>query len=246
MKGALNSKGLDLVMRPENVEAALWRKFKSSNCTETRTALFNLYHKSAKQLARREMMKRPKHGLEPLDFEQFAYSGLLEAMDRFDPAAGTAFMSFAKHRIRGAIVTGLYTSNERGAQYSHARAKHRDRLKSLETTPKDQSALEQLSDLTAGLAIGFLLEELGYAAGPTTKDAYRSAYESLSWNETKSALQDALKELAPPQPEILKQHYFGGLKFNQIAKLLKLSSGRISQLHRSALDQLRKRLRSSR
>jgi RNA polymerase sigma factor for flagellar operon FliA len=44
----------------------------------------------------------------------------------------------------------------------------------------------------------------------------------------------------------VRQHYDHGLSFAQVAQLMGLSRGRISQLHRAALDRLRKRLRTRR
>jgi RNA polymerase sigma factor for flagellar operon FliA len=43
---------------------------------------------------------------------------------------------------------------------------------------------------------------------------------------------------------VVRQHYENGLSFAHIAGLLDLSRGRVSQLHRSALDRLRKRIGS--
>jgi RNA polymerase sigma factor FliA len=41
---------------------------------------------------------------------------------------------------------------------------------------------------------------------------------------------------------VLRQHYETGLSFAQIAELLGVTRGRISQLHRSAIERLRKRI----
>jgi len=41
----------------------------------------------------------------------------------------------------------------------------------------------------------------------------------------------------------LQEHYIHGVAFEQLASLLDLSKGRVSQLHRAALLLLRKRLR---
>ena len=41
---------------------------------------------------------------------------------------------------------------------------------------------------------------------------------------------------------MIRQHYDNGLSFARIAEMLELSRGRVSQLHRSALTRLRKRI----
>ena len=41
---------------------------------------------------------------------------------------------------------------------------------------------------------------------------------------------------------IIRQHYFNGLTFEQIGSLLGVTRARVSQLHRAAIDNLRRRL----
>jgi RNA polymerase sigma factor for flagellar operon FliA len=53
----------------------------------------------------------------------------------------------------------------------------------------------------------------------------------------------ALDALDEPSRTILHQHYLHAVEFAQLAKLLGLSRGRVSQLHRTALMALRQRLR---
>jgi RNA polymerase sigma factor for flagellar operon FliA len=55
-------------------------------------------------------------------------------------------------------------------------------------------------------------------------------------------LNGELASLPPREQLILRRHYHDGLGFDALAALLGLTKGRISQLHRSALATLRKRL----
>ena len=70
-----------------------------------------------------------------------------------------------------------------------------------------------------------------------------SAYESLAWKEIVAHLQSEMEALPERERTILRQHYVNGLSFEQLAELLKISKGRVSQLHRAALLLLRKRMR---
>ena len=240
--------GRSIVERPQNVEAALWRKFRFEDDRACRLKLFNHYRDMARRIAAKQLYRRPTYGLELADLEQLAYSGLLEAIDRFDPLKGAPFPAYAKHRIKGSISDGIMQSTERSAQYAHARRIEIERLKSLglDSPAGRQDPLNHVADLAVSLAIGFLLEQAGLAQNAATADPHPGAYESLAWRETQLTLVEEISKLPPPQPDIIQQHYLGGVQFAQIAKLMNLSKGRVSQLHRAALDRLRKRLKSIR
>jgi RNA polymerase sigma factor for flagellar operon FliA len=55
-------------------------------------------------------------------------------------------------------------------------------------------------------------------------------------------LAEAMHNLPEKEAIIVRQHYENGLSFSQVAELMGLSRGRVSQLHRSALDRLRKKI----
>ena len=57
-------------------------------------------------------------------------------------------------------------------------------------------------------------------------------------------LRGALANLPEQEAVVVRQHYDHGLPFAQVAQLMGLSRGRIAQLHRAALERLRKRLKA--
>jgi RNA polymerase sigma-B factor len=85
-------------------------------CRERQEQLLRQYHATGDAQARaaaiehflplaRSLARRHHRGLEPLeDLEQVASLALIVAVDRFDPARGTAFSSFAVPLINGAIL----------------------------------------------------------------------------------------------------------------------------------------------
>lgn len=237
--------GLKLIQRPQKVEASLWRRFRFSNDQKCREKLFNRYRMMAVKLAHKQYHRRPPYGLEIPDFEQFAYAGLLEAIDKFDPLRNIPFSAYARYRILGSITDGLAHSSEGGAQYSHRRRVETDRLRSLNVDPNTEDALEQISNLVVGLALGFILEDTGVFQSPTGADPRPSAYESLSWREMQLRLKAEIENLPTTHKTVIRQHYINGVAFIQIAKLLNLSKGRISQIHKAAVERLRQRLGAS-
>ncbi len=60
--------------------------------------------------------------------------------------------------------------------------------------------------------------------------------------QTQSQLAKAVEKLPEREASIIINHYEHGLSFTQIAELLGLSRGRISQLHHAALTKLRKKI----
>ncbi|WP_371395846.1 sigma-70 family RNA polymerase sigma factor [Fretibacter rubidus] len=234
--------GLSLVEKPQNVEASLWRRFRYDDDLACRERLFNSYKSLANQIARKQFSRRPSYGLEFCDFEQFAFTGLLEAMDRFDPLKNVPFQAYARYRILGSITDGLSHSSEGGAQYSYKRRMETERLRSLKVSNSDEDALTQISNLAVGLALGFILEDVGVSQSGVGADPAPNAYETLSWRELQAKLTGEIENLPSIEKTVIKQHYLSGVAFVQIAQLLNLSKGRVSQLHKSAVIKLKRRI----
>jgi RNA polymerase sigma factor for flagellar operon FliA len=235
--------GLALVVHPTRAEASLWRRLRFEAETECREALFNRYVPLARAIAAAKFHQRRGRAAERSDCEHFAYEGLLQAIDRFDPLLGVPFSAYARRRIVGSITDGLAKMSEVNAQISHRYRVEQERLRSL--APGDRTAAEDplsaLSDLAIGLALGLMLE--GTALVPANGvDTRPTAYESLEWRERQAQLASEVQKLPEKEAVIVRQHYHNGLSLAQIAELLDLSRGRISQLHRSALERLRKRI----
>ncbi len=231
--------GLKLIERPAQVEAALWRRLRFGGDASCRTPLFDRYTPLARTLARTEFRRRPAYGLDRGDFEQLAFGGLLEAIDRYDPLRGAPFAAYARHRIRGAITDGLARSSEAAAQYTARQRIEEERVKSLlPARAQDGNAIAELADLATALAIGIIAEDarLGAAQGVL------GAYESLYWRDLKLRVLEEIERLGEAERTVMQQHYVNEVPFTEIARLMRLSKGRIAQIHRAALKRLRERM----
>lgn len=239
--------GLSLIVRPEREEAALWRRFHETHEGLLREGLFERYRRFARSLARRHARRS---GLSPdmvEDLEQFGYRGLLEAIDRFDPTRGSTFLAFASSRIAGSIVDGMAQLDERGAQLRYRRRLERERLGSLtEGGRNTRSATQELSELVTELALGLMLSAQDRDAPSEVTGRSDNGFDSLAWHETRAVLGERVDQLPEPERTVIRQHYLNDLLFSQIAGMLGLSKGRISQLHRSALQKLRKSMKAFR
>ncbi len=226
-------------------ESGLWRAFKAGQSAGARQKLFSRYTRFAQNIARRHYNERSRGDIEIEDLYQLAYAGLLEALDRFDIVHGAPFRSFAARRISGSIADGVERSSEMREQLAWRARLRRERIRSLsDASQAGASQTEKLVGIATGLALGFMLEDMGLLSpGDALEVAQRTAYETLAWKEVVQQLQLELASLPERDQAILREHYGNGVGFNQLALLFGISKGRVAQLHRAALSLLRKRMR---
>lgn len=235
--------GLQLVLVPPRVEASLWRRLRFENEARCRELLFSRYHALARAIARRQHARRPRHGADLGDMQQFAYEGLLQAIDRYDPLRGIPFGAFARRRIVGSIADGAARMSEVDAAWRQRRRHGAERAASLveaEREPDDPVAT--LAGLAAGLAIGLMIEGSAIPVGEDAPDPRPNAYQSLAWRELQALLVRGIGDLPEREAWIVRQHYEAGVSFTQIADVLGVSKGRVSQLHAAAIGCLRRQL----
>ena len=234
--------GLDLLLVPPRVEASLWRRFRFERELRCREQIFSRYRPLARSLAVRHLRVRPRNGVEQGDMEQFAYEGLLRAIDRFDPLRGVPFGAFARRRIIGSIADGASQMTEMDAQYSYRRRAENERVRSIGIDAATADPVRALAELAVGLAIGLMLEGTNLIEPGNGADHRPNAYESLAWRELQVQIAREIARLPERESVIVRQHYENGVSFTHIAQLLGLSKGRVSQLHASALAKLRARI----
>ncbi|MEQ1809131.1 MAG: sigma-70 family RNA polymerase sigma factor [Terricaulis sp.] len=206
-----------------------------------REALFHLHLPFARRIAGGEHRDKAFLNLDRGDFEQISFAALLEAIDRFDPLVGAPFQAFARVRIKGAIADGLAHASESSAQARYARRVQAERMQSLAPdangTPDPLSAFGELAAL---LALGFIAAGLEH---PIHSEKSNDPFASSAWRDIEISLTQAINRLPESERTVIENHYTHGVEFTQIARLLGLSKGRISQLHRNALKRLRDDLR---
>lgn len=241
MNEGRGSQGLRLLMQVERTEAAEWRRHTESPSAATRAKLFERYRNFALRLSCDEWKRIANLGLDRLDADQIAFEALLVAIDRFNPTKGVPFTAFVAKRIRGAIRNGLPRATEANALYNARKRTERDRFRSLEQAARlDASGpLELLRELAVGIAIGFLIQENSTAHLEAVPDADPSAYDAISWQQLVFELGARIDDLPERERLILEYHYKLDIQFAEIARLLDVSKGRVSQLHGQALKRLR-------
>jgi len=224
-------------------EAALWREFTVGGSAAARQKLFDLHHAFARQIAIRHFRDRKSGDIELADLFQMACAGLLEALDRYDPHRSVGFRAFARRRISGSILDGLGHMSEMREQLSARNRARAERLKSLTIDNPEQldapEAMAALVEMATGLALGFMIEGSGLYVAEDQADTRFSPYDTLAWKQLMHALHDEMAKLAGQEGVVLQYHYLKGLSFAQISRILELSKGRVSQIHKSSLKSLR-------
>lgn len=228
---------------PDWVEARHWRNRDSANGPRSREALLAIYLPFARKLAADQFYKRSRSNYELCDVEQWAIEATLTSIDRFDPLRGIPFTAYARPRINGNIADGIASMSEFGRQSHFYYQSEKDRLRSLleDQDAENLSPIDTLRKLTTGLALGMMLEGTG-AYGSESQVEVGGGYDTMVWNETLSQLAGAIDRLPDQQQIIIRQHYQNGLRFAELAALLGVSRGRVSQLHKAALASLQKHI----
>lgn len=182
------------------------------------------------------------------EYVQMGAVGLMEASQRYDAGRGVPFGAFASWRIAGSILQGLERATEHHQQVAVRRRLVSERLASLggeRPDPPTGAALDRrlarIAAVAVGLAVGFMLEGTGmYSDGAEVTPMDGCAV--LATRDLGRQLRDVLQALPPPERRVLEAHYFQQRSFADIALALHLSRGRVAQIHRRGIAQLRERL----
>ena len=244
MRRRATSAGLDLVVRPPRMEASWWRRWRFEQQGECRELLFSRYVPLARAIALRQFRRRAMKRADKHDFDHFAYEGLLQALDRYDPLRGVPFDAYARPRIAGSIADGVASMSEIDRQLRHRSRLEQERLRSIRADAGNQGdhPVAALADLVGSLALGLILEGTSLIEPENGADRRPTAYESLELRELSALVAREVRRLPERESEVIRHHYETGLSFAQAAALLGLSRGRVSQLHHSALKRLRARI----
>jgi RNA polymerase sigma factor for flagellar operon FliA len=228
-------------------EALLWRRWRERGDAEARERLLELHLPYARVMAAMLYGRRFHDEVAFADYLQYASLGMLEALERFDPARGVQFRTFAARRMHGAILDGIERFTERQQQISARqrwRAERREAIKQAADgggPPKGERLLQYMAEVGIGLALACMLE------GTAMFDAGGRAeaipfYRAAQLRETRERLLRLVDELPPQERRVVRSHYLQEMPFEQVAAALQLTKGRISQIHKQAMLRLRRAL----
>lgn len=190
--------------------------------------------------------------------------GLINAIDRFDPARGSRFESFASTRIRGAVIDHLRSLNwlprtamARIRQMEYAIANLEQRLgrppredeiaeEANISTSRYRQMLQEAGTIVLSLdaPLGPLAQEEGLTSLADLLEDERSPEpdEQVEAQELMALLHVALNELPERERMLLALYYREELTMKEISKIMNVSESRVCQLHIQAILRLRNAL----
>lgn len=184
--------------------------------------------------------------------------GLLRAIETFDLDRGFKFQTYATTVVRGAILNGMRRMDwvpERVRAKNRALQQAIDRHQAVSgEQPSEEQLAEELQisteevyDLIANLGTTYLLsleQPLGTddgdaSLGDLVDDDEDVPDVEFEYAEERDALRRAIERLDEREQLIITAHYFEGVTFDAISKMLGVSKQRVSQMHSRAVRRLR-------
>jgi len=221
--------------------------------SEIRTRLVTEHLPVAEHIARRFRNR----GQPEDDLKQVATIGLINAVDRFDPARGNDFLSFAVPTITGEVRRYFRDSTwslrvpRRLKELHTALTAASARLgQELGRSPKPSELADELhvpiEEVYEGLRVGYAYnsESLDEAAsGGENRGGLGSQLgvedDDLSTVEDREALYPALARLPEREAKIVVMRFFGNMTQSQIAERIGISQMHVSRLLTASLRLLR-------
>lgn len=227
-----------------------WLAFMASREAGLRTRLVERYLPFARIMAGKLYAGRTHMEVEFDEYLQYARVGLIEAVDRYDPRRGFKFETYAASRISGAILNGLASYSEVHEQVLARKRLVRERVDLLRGAAPDageadaDAVFAHLAELAIGLAVGFVLEQTGMHVGEREPLYQDNSYARIELRQLRQRIGQLLDNLPARQRQVMVYHYQQQLPFEQIAGMLRVTKGRVAQLHKEALQRLRDELRA--
>ena len=215
-----------------------------------------------KYIARRVHARLPRH-VQIEDLVHAGVVGLIDALNKFDPRKHVQFLSYAKFRIKGAILDSLrdldWSPRELRRKGRRVEEAYQHLSQCLGRVPSEPELAAELG-MELGQLQGLLGEldglELGSMHSESPRDgkdedlteSLPSAPEDTPYfqclrAEIKEVLARAIRELPEKEQRVLAMYYYDELTMKEVGAALGIGESRVSQIHSLAMLQLRARLR---
>lgn len=191
------------------------------------------------------------------DLLQIGMVGLIEAAHNYEPQDGVTFENYARLRVKGAIIDFLRKSSnlcrgtiKRKQDFDKASRKLEVEFKRLPTSEEVATELNiSVSDLMSwkhdfAASKHQSIEEATEAYGDFLFSGDQSVEDKILNGELRSILRANMVHLNKQQLLVLQLYYVEELNVYEIAEILSVSTGRVSQIKSAAIKELRKAIES--
>jgi len=174
--------------------------------------------------------------------------GLTEAAERYDESRTEPFLSFAEHRIRGAVLDELRRGDMLPRRVRQVARKISNTIRELENAgeaPSEQRIADSLGvpieQYRSGLShlVNVGVDPLGNDDQVLVADQRLAPDELAAHRQLIATVRAALERMEPRDVTILGLHYLEDLTYQQIAETLRITPSRVCQLLWRAVDRLR-------
>jgi RNA polymerase sigma factor for flagellar operon FliA len=238
----------------------LWQRYHQQQAEpDVENALIVKYLPLVSSAVARLAMTLPDH-VDRDDLQSVGLIGLLQALRNFDPTCGTSFETYARMRVRGAMLDELRRMDWAPRSVHEKARKIQAVLLQLEQqlgkTPTDAQMAKALKMSVAEYVE--LLNEVKPAAfvcldavnAPDENDggslhevigndSAENPVEQTSQHELKQVIFERLKELPAIQRKVLALYYLEDMHLREIAEAFGLTESRICQIHAQAILAIR-------
>jgi len=243
--------------------ASLWMQYRADQSKSARDELIERHIHLAKYVVDR-LNIRTSASVAYDDLVSQAIVGLMDAVERYDPARGVKFETYAYCRIRGAVMDMLREMDWVPRSVRAKEADLREICSQLEASlgrpPTDDEVAEQLGLTAAEFAD--LIQDVGQWAMVSFEDTLTACAgeEELALSEViedeqaispqsyaeqqdqRRILAGAIEELPEKERTVISLYYRDGLTLKEIGKVLGVTESRVCQVHTKAVLRLQGKL----
>lgn len=201
-----------------------------------------------------------------VDMDDLVHAGILglfDAASKFNPDKQVAFSSYAKHRIKGAILDSLrqldWASRDLRRRHKQVEAVTHDLAVALQRAPTEDELAEKLGvevDRWRRMMVDLRNVGLISASARPTEHEDLPAPDFPSKPETqpdsmcareqmRSMLGTAMKALPERYQKVVVLYYTNEMTMKEIGGVLGINESRVSQIHKSALEKMQAVLQAS-
>jgi RNA polymerase sigma factor for flagellar operon FliA len=242
----------------------LWRRYKADGDRNARERLVLAYSPLVKYVAGKMGSGLPSY-VDDADLISYGLTGLISAIERFEPSREIKFETYAMSRIKGSIIDELRSMDwvprsvrMRAREFERANAKLEHKLHraptdqeladELDITPEElQDHIQQISN-SAVIALDELWSVSDSSGGQvslldTIEDPNAADPEkSFDAVNVKEQIAEAISRLPEREKLVIALYYYENLTLREIGEVLGVTESRVSQLHTKAVLRLKSRL----
>jgi RNA polymerase sigma factor FliA len=240
----------------------LWENYKNNGDPKMRDQLILKFTPFVKYVAGRMAVNLPSN-VEYEDLVSYGVFGLMDAIEKYDPNRAVQFKTYAKTRIRGAILDELRVLDWTPRSVRQKAKKLEKAYAHLESELGREASDEEVAEYLeiSSEELQKLLEETRQSLvlsldetdpnSDSTPQSRLNFFEDLNTptpeqrattKEIKKMLAESINKLSDRERLVITLYYFEELTSKEIGSILGVSDSRVSQLHTKAILRLRGRL----